>query len=117
MPCALQDVCRVRIDESYGHQRYFEDCSISCVWSLQCFSPLCFRLCALVDCNSTSNRHLKENVGKAPVVGVHLEEKLDGILVELERDGLQQRHEVREHLLIPEIVPACIACCFELVLN
>ena len=39
-----------------------------------------------------------------PVASIHLKEELDGVLVELEGNGLEQRHEVREDLLIPQIV-------------
>lgn len=41
----------------------------------------------------------------APVVGIDLEEELDGVTVELEGDGLQEGDEVREHLLVAQVEP------------
>lgn len=41
--------------------------------------------------------------GGAPVVGVDLEEKLDGVAVELEGDGLEEGDEVCEDLLVAQV--------------
>lgn len=49
-------------------------------------------------------RTLPIDKGTVPVASIHLKEELDGILVELKGNGLEQRHEVREDLLVPEIV-------------